>query len=949
MLSLKNKNYLTELNNKQLIHQQLFYYGIRYYQEIAKRVFETLKNINWILLEYGPGVGKTRTFILMILKAIEETKFGLYRKIIIIGQDSLKKIVESQFEALGLNLNDYKDIIYFYTYQKLINRLFILTSNVKRNFIDTEYFKNSLEKGYIQINNNIIDDLKHSIVIIDEFQKLYRSDNINSYGYTIRYLIENNYLYKIILLSGTILNSRINELEYILYILGEEDNIDNIKSEKYFNYIDNIVKIKDAGVKKFLDIFLEHSLCYQFNEDTIEAEYIYNGVSLFTDSDIKVVKCPMSIKQTEYVLLKQNYILDSIDDINEDYNKNTDENINQQSNNINLFQKKYYYTEEDYEKNHIFHSNEVKLSELKKNSPIAYKFLSDIFDRLKKSNYGKTVAYNININNNFGLEQYKIILKENGFHMYGDSIVSNNKCMYCLEEYKDHKTDDHLFTPITFTIIDGQLTEYARYNLRTIFNSKENLYGSKIYLLLLSEVGETSITLEAVNYFYLLSYIPSFSRMEQLFARTNRAGTHINLPDDKKFVEINILIPTFNTTITSELSPDEKYFITLENNNKEIKKFLYKLRDKNLIANIEYGKYDKNQFNPYLLENITILETYIKDYFSKIEFIDFNSMYKIIVENKYNYTQLNFNIFSKYTILYSVIKFFKIYNFNEKKELYEYKDSDFDKLIVYNPNYILPKKKENKFIEIHDIKFKNTSNINAKTDFIKDLDNLMSSLNNRSFNINIKKILKPDTINFVLTELINDKSDLIYVFMYNNYMVYCEGDDNKEKYIENHLSLFSDCPVLISCDEYINYIKKNNPDLRKKIKGILFSNNVYMLDNSIIPINPWEFISSTNKSQYRVIVSKDTKGVPILKFYNKNIVINIKYKDKRRENRGCDCLTTDNEILNTFINYIGTSISETKLNYKDILDIINDPQPNKILICRYIFYYCLFFKIINRE
>lgn len=928
MNKLEKENYLIELNNQQLKYQDFFKSKIFYYQELARRVWKSLKDLKWMLLEYGPGVGKTRASILMTLSLLKQIILGLNYNIIYVGQVSLERTLQYEYKQLGIDIENIKNIK-FYTYQKLVNQLFTSQISTKKNFESYDDLLKKLENKSLEINLNILDELKNSVIIIDEFQKLYRTNNINTYGYTLKYLIENNVVNKLIILSGTILNSTINELEYILFILGE---IKTLSPDKYFTKNKNIIKLKEEYEKIFLRIFLQHSLCYRFNENTKEADNIFNGEKLYNESKIKIIKCEMSIPQTKYIIEKYNEYMNELD--NEDY-LDEEENI---SGSNKFLSKKYYYTEEDIPKNKILKGKDIDISELKLRAPVAFKFISFLFDNLKKKDFHKCVAYDILINNNFGTNQYKEILLHLGFHLYGTPIVSSNICMICGKKYEEHNAVDkitktHQFQAITFSILDGSVPETIRYNIREVFNSSENILGKNIYLLILSEVGETSITLKAVNYFYILSYIPSFSRLEQLLARTNRAGTHRELPD-RRWVEINILLPTFNKKISDKKSPDEEYFISLEKNNKEIENFLSKLRNENIINNIPYGKYIKEQFNPFLNEDLKILRSFLVEYFKNVDKIKFTTIYKIIHENLYNFKEINFKLITKYQLLIVLINNFSLDNYDKIDNIYSFTDKDFDKLVIYNTDFKNLKDIESGYIQVsaERMKIKDKQIVDIYDEKYKDL---LNRLNDKLVKTNINKFLKEISDYERFVKDIFNSTEFLKHFAWSNYLVYMEGDDDINKYIENHISLFADLPPTISFQDFLNNEKSN--EIINKIDGIIIKDIIYMRDGQRRSLFHVSVIS--RELDYRGIIQK-TSELPSFLIYKARKHANETYSDSRKDARGCNCLTlTDEDIKET----INNNYELFKSVYPDIENEKKIGEISKLYNCRLLYY--LFLKI----
>jgi len=93
------------------------------------------------------------------------------------------------------------------TYQKLFNTLYIGALSLSGKS-DSVIIK-AIEDGSIKINESFLEQLRNSVIIIDEAQSLYSSSGMNTYGKAVMDIRQNPNMgrLKTIMLSATFLNS----------------------------------------------------------------------------------------------------------------------------------------------------------------------------------------------------------------------------------------------------------------------------------------------------------------------------------------------------------------------------------------------------------------------------------------------------------------------------------------------------------------------------------------------------------------------------------------------------------------------------------------------------------------------------------------------------------------------------------------------------------------------
>jgi superfamily II DNA or RNA helicase len=192
-----------------------------------------------------------------------------------------------------------------------------------------------------------------------------------------------------------------------------------------------------------------------------------------------------------------------------------------------------------------------------------------------------------------GIEIFQEVLKINGWLEYDEDfenyqITNNIKCYYCGYSFDKHvkngnlqvaqpnsqkfnnfriegdkKIPVHNFSPSTFISVTGKATdevaealpEDKQRILRTVFSNIENREGKYIKLVLGSRVMNEGVSLDNVEWAYILDVHYNLGKVDQVIGRTIRGCSHYKtINDDNKYPEVKIY----------------KYCVTIDGGNKEL-------------------------------------------------------------------------------------------------------------------------------------------------------------------------------------------------------------------------------------------------------------------------------------------------------------------------------------------------------------------------------------------
>lgn len=128
-------------------------------------------------------------------------------------------------------------------------------------------------------------------------------------------------------------------------------------------------------------------------------------------------------------------------------------------------------------------------------------------------------------------------------------------------EHKDNKV---------FAVWSGDQNENTRINIKEMFNSKNNIKGKYIKILIGSPSIKEGVSLFAVNQVHIIEPSWNRSRLMQIIGRANRFCSHKDLPANQRIVNVFIYIAVHENIIESI----DEYIVRLaEKKNNLINKF----------------------------------------------------------------------------------------------------------------------------------------------------------------------------------------------------------------------------------------------------------------------------------------------------------------------------------------------------------------------------------------
>lgn len=613
---------------------------LRFYQVIPK-YYLISKDLRKIILSYSTGSGKSATSVFIashFFDIIKKNKFlvqfGLLDKapktnIQVIGSwvtenafilDLLRPefglITTDEIDEINSKRNSpYKEVreegekLYsdlkrtltktfnFCNFQSVFNKCF-------PNLSQQKYIQNidSLFTGYrnkdIKPNETYLESLRNSIIIVDEFQHMYSTDGMNTFGFVIGLMMKyaSKYNYRFVFLSATMINNSLAELPELMSILNENDFID-VKKYIQDQEIDlgendklTIKTLRDDKEEEIIDnlknIFLYYNQKKASNlntnfkisdiEITSKQNYKDNISKIFSESEDKFRKIfnietkqenrslnILSIISNDESLPIERHIGNII--INNKSNKNSNPMCLYTLQSEGIQDQKYSETiknetlsdmavdeDEVDEQRYNYHDGFIPSDKGRKEQGIITGDVLNIHNIKNYSAYGyeiiklcientlrgeKTVIYHDKITN-FGLKQYIEILKFNGFIQYGTIPKPNTLCTICGKQMSTHTNTDHQFIPMRYAALFGDLSQKERHDLTSVYNDANNLYGELINVIFISKIAASGLSFYNTNNLIILSRISNISLWKQICGRVVRTKSHALLPKEKRFVNI---------------------------------------------------------------------------------------------------------------------------------------------------------------------------------------------------------------------------------------------------------------------------------------------------------------------------------------------------------------------------------------------------------------------------
>jgi hypothetical protein len=462
-----------------------------------------------ILIYHRIGAGKTCTAIrigetwkterniVVVLPASLKGNFRGELRSLCAGNNYLKPDERIKLSKLSPSDQEYKDII-----EKSDER------------IDKYYSIYSYNKFIDLAQNNEI-KLRNTILIIDEIQNMV-SEGGTYYDTLYNLITDSPKDLRIVLLSATPMFDKPNEIALTMNLLKLPNELPTGRA--FYNKFVKIVKKKDGN------LYSQAINLDEFKSAIKGYVSFFRGAPpyVFPQMFIKYVKCEMS--DFQYKAYK-------------DVLKNEESQLS-------LLHKK----------STVLKSLSVK--NLPNNFFIGTRVISNVvFPNRKINDDGfKSFKDKVIIDN---LEMYST-----KFHKIITKIKKSKGKVFVYSGFKEYggiKSFTHVLEAFGYKnyIEHGEgIKRYAVWSsdediktkeeIKAVFNKKDNLYGKKLKILMLSPSAKEGLSLTAVRQAHILEPYWNQSRLDQIIGRASRYCSHKDLPEEERLVMVYIYLAVHN-------------------------------------------------------------------------------------------------------------------------------------------------------------------------------------------------------------------------------------------------------------------------------------------------------------------------------------------------------------------------------------------------------------------
>lgn len=462
----------------------------------------------------------------------------------------------------------------FIGYQSLFNLLF--PAYAKTRLTDVSNLIRKFKEGRLTYSESYLHTLENSTVIVDECQKLYSQDGLNTYGFALMFITKHakELNIKIILMTGTIFNSSIVEIASLMNIMNTENEYvepltlcNEIKLGEQVSYT-----LKPDGMNRAINFMADKYIFYAKGKTIKEFEELSRlPLNLKDESDED--KERMLIAENSYgepsIILHHappnhqypdeykmgNTKLDASTVIWQLKPEGTQKEFLDKLENAVLLK----YDNEDVlspfdavlpdqkdwekhgimkDKQGIFFGSFLRKENIKNYSRIGAEIVDlCLFNSLHKE---KTILYHQK-RIHFGLLQYGKILEANGFVRRNAEPKETSICKKCGRTLGTHdfKACPEFKSIFYEFLVGDQNAKEREFIVNQVYNNPNNLYGDLISVLLISDVAYAGVSLLTTNNLAILSRVPNMAKIHQIQSRIIRLNSHKPLPD-KKYVKLYI-------------------------------------------------------------------------------------------------------------------------------------------------------------------------------------------------------------------------------------------------------------------------------------------------------------------------------------------------------------------------------------------------------------------------
>jgi superfamily II DNA or RNA helicase len=563
------ENYETSFSEDEILflkaeyQKELPFINLYNYQNFVTRYFNLYSGVKRFILEWGTGAGKTigslaiakrfleeggkKIYIIGLTKnvflseLINNTKFGyvnneIVKELKMLLNHNLLREYSKLFNVLKNKV--LASGFVFIGYEKFYNDLFIFPPNYISDSLTYKSLLELIHNNTIKINIDLLSKLKNNLIIVDEFHNMYNASSKNSYGLSLKYVLDTlkDDIY-CLLLSATLLNNEPSEIIEVASII--DHNFKGVKED----YFDGLIP-KKGTFEMISKLFRGRISYFETRDPSLYPTQIFMGEK--AKPPLKLIKCPMVGIQLKY--------------FKEVYDGTIPKNARYVSDFVLQDGYTYDHMKVHPDKKIIGDHFTFSVKDLKDQSSKYSKLLKLIKVEGKKVIYHKQV-------NVVGIIFISELLRRNGYVEFGTFANDNSICRKCFKI--NGPNHPHEFEPAIFAMTASHIPQDIRQKIYMIYSSEANSDGKLIDILIGAQVIEESLNFKAVRHAFICSPPKNIGTFLQLLGRFIRSGSHLLLPVEKRNVKIYLLVSSIHEEILYNNMMD-KYKVI-----KEVNKLLH--------------------------------------------------------------------------------------------------------------------------------------------------------------------------------------------------------------------------------------------------------------------------------------------------------------------------------------------------------------------------------------
>jgi len=599
---------------------------LRNFQYIVKE-YLVKSNNRGLLIYHTPGTGKSiltasiseyyrkeepnRQIIILLSKSLESGMRGnikKYMRSIKNNKDFIDRVLEEKYKFISLNASN----------------MFQQVSKLKSTDEEELYNKKigKLNK-HLKVNSSNKKALENTLLIIDEFHNLSNSiKNKSKNAVQLYNMIMNTRNIKLIFLTGTpIINNPFelvptyNLLKGYLYNNGIKTTLFPENMEEFNDFFIKREKNGKLDIKnknKFQNRIFGLTTYYG---DFYFGKKLKEGFPL--QHPVKIEKVHMSIEQ--FGRYQEVRVIEKKEESNkykkgstiEGFTATDSKATSSSSYRIRSRQVSNYFIPEyalTFKKNRssvIKHINEILVTDLKDLDTYSPKF-KKIMENIQSYGNKLGVVYSEFVSGE-GLALFSKVLEKK--YNYINWFKSSKNAMLSLDDYDLKLENDEPLehkklqknNEKTYAVISGDVHISDRQKILDVFNSKDNINGELIHLILLSKTGAEGLTLKNVRHLHIMEPFWNYARIEQIIARGSRFQSHFNLPKKEQTIQPYIYISIYpkgyvnpNPEKLLEKTTDQELLESSINNKIVIEKFLTSVIETSIDCSYHYENLEKD-------------------------------------------------------------------------------------------------------------------------------------------------------------------------------------------------------------------------------------------------------------------------------------------------------------------------------------------------------------------